>query len=607
MSIETITRRVDALKRRNALRDARAAQVREVRHGNFDAVAPDLFSDEWPRPVVANRIDVMARHASAALSPMPNFSCQSITSTSDRAREFADRRTKIANHYLKHSRVQDQMQSGADQYYTYGLIVTSVEPPAPDDPEKFPLILIEDSIGVYPAWDRRGRTIEVAHVFKRSVMELCAEYPEWERRLQVKYSDSFHRLPEDKEVEVVKYVSATRVVVYMPDMGDEPLLDSPNPLGRCTYVCTQKPGLDAEIRGAFDDLIWVQLALHAMQTYTLAAAAEAVQAPLAVPNDVHDVPTGPGAVIHSANPEQIRRVSLDVPQGAFAASAYLAEELNQGAITPEALGGSIDASVVTGKGVQQLMAGYSQQIANAQQSLVGHWEQVVSLCFEMDQKFWPDEDKRIRGRSNETPYDFKYRPSRDIDNDFTVDVQYGGIAGLDPNRGLIFLLQGLGADLFSKDYVRRNLPSGMDPKDEENKIIVEKLRASLMESLSAWVQSLPAMAAQGQDPSAVVTGVLQVLDDVQKGKSLESSMRKVFPEPEPEPAAQMDPAMAAAAGGTPEGFGPDGLPTGLTPGVASRGPGGRPDMAMLFAGMTSGGNPNLQAGVSRMLPAGGGA
>lgn len=595
-----IAARVSVLRRKWNARDRRAAEVRAVRHGDFDAVAPDLFSDEWPRPIVANRIDVMARHAAAALAPLPIFSCSAITSKTDAARAFADKRTKIVNHYIRRSRVQAQMQQGADQFYTYGLLVTSVEP---DIEGKFPHIYIEDSIGFYPVWDRHGRTVEVARVFRRNVLELCAEFPESEREIHI----AFPNLSYDTEVEVTKYVNGDRILMYVQGQRLVALMDAKNPLGKCTYVATRKPGLDDEIHGTFDDLIYVQLALHAMQTFTLSAAQQAVEAPLAAPNDVIDVPTGPGAIIRSNSPEQIRRVNLEVPASSFTASQYLSHEIEYGAITPEALGGSIDASVVTGKGVQQLMAGYSQQIAMCQESLVGHFEQVAELCLAMDEKFWPKDEKSIQGMVDSTPYKLTYIAGKDISGDHSVQVQYGGVAGLDPNRGLVFLLQALGGDLVSKDYVRRHLPSDINPLDEEAKITVEKLRGSLLEGLSGWAQSLPALAANGQDPSPIVQGVVQALIAVQKGKSLEDALAKVFPPPEPVPQAA-DP-MAAAAGGAEggvDGFTPQGLPNGLTPGIQSRGQGARPDMAMLFAGTNANGSANMQSGVSRYLPAGGG-
>jgi hypothetical protein len=175
------------------------------------------------------------------------------------------------------------------------------------------------------------------------------------------------------------------------------------------------------------------------------------------------------------------------------------------------------------------------------------------------------------------------------------------------------LLQALGGDLVSKDYVRRHLPSDINPKDEEAKINVEKLRGSLLEGLSGWVQSLPALAAQGQDPSPIIQGVVSALRDVQKGKSLEDALTKVFPAPpppEPAPAAPegAPPGMPGMPGAPDPGaaFDQQGIPNDLTAGIQSRGPNARPDMSLLFAGTNSNGSPNLQSGVSRFLPAGGG-
>jgi hypothetical protein len=265
--------------------------------------------------------------------------------------------------------------------------------------------------------------------------------------------------------------------------------------------------------------------------------------------------------------------------------------------------------VVTGKGVQQLMAGYSQQIALAQESLVAHWKSVIELAFCVDQTYWPSLTKSIAGRVENTPYSFKYRPDKDIDGDYTVDVQYGGIAGLDPNRSLVFLLQELGGGIVSKGYVRKHLPSDIDNEEEEARIAVEEMRGSLMQGMSALVQSIPQMVANQQDPSKIIAQAVKATNELQKGRAIETVLGEIFPEPEPQP-EQVSPEQqvaeaAAAAGGGAGGFGGGGLPPGLRPGLATRGPGARPDLAQMFAGISASGQPNIQAGVSRYIPAGG--
>lgn len=601
-TISRAQRKVEEARKKYALRDVRNAEVEAVLKGDFDKVAPDLFSDEWPRPLVANRISVYTRHAAAALAPLPNFSCSSDKMDSDKARAFSEKRGKIVQSYFERSLVQLQMQERAGQFYTHGLMVTSVEP---DFETKSPLIVYESPCRVYPIWDRIGRTQAVALVFDRFIFDLCAEFPEHEGAIRAAFGRG--GVLADRQVEVVKYVDNERIAMWIEDKADIVLIDTPNPLKKCNVVVTPLPGTDGTT-GAFDDLIWVQLGLHAMQVYTMQGVAQAVNAPIAVPDDVHEVAIGAGEVVRSRNPREIHRINLEVPQGAWAAQEYLARETEFGAIVPEALGGQIDASVVTGKGVQQLMAGYSQQIAMAQESLAVHHKAVASLALEVDEFYFPDVEKTFSGKEKGTPYTITYKPKRDIRGDYDVDVQYGGIAGMDPNRSLVYLLQELGGDIVSKNYVRRHLPGDISPDDEEAQILLEQLRGSLVQGFSIHLQSINEAPMVGQDPAQIIAKAAEAIRDVQRGTPIEDALAKVFPLPEEQPAEagapaepEIDPLTGMPVeGGPPGGSVSDQYRPGAMP---TRGPGGRPDLNMLFAGVNASGQPNLQAGVSRMTPA----
>ena len=601
---EALGQRVEAIKARYVARDQRARQVRAVRHGDFDAVSPGIFNDEWPRPIVANMIDVLARHAAAAFSPLPTITCSSGSMSTDVARLRADKRTKIANGYLAASDVRSQMQTGADQFNTYGILVACVEP---DWDRKIPGIYYEDSISVYPVWDRQGNTVEVVRLFDRTEIELTAEYPDLKSKLQ---GLSFYGRGSSGSdvIEVAKYVSAKRIVYFLPKNGNIVLQDIPNPIGRCTYVCTKKPSLDAEIHGSFDDLIYVQLARHVFQMYALEAADQAVNAPIAVPADVLDIPMGPNAIIKSQNPQGIARVHLEVPTSVWTAAESLKQEIQYGAISPQALGGSVDASVVTGRGVQELMAGYSQQVSMGQQTLVRHFEQVIDLCFDMDETLWPDVSKDTRGITDGSHYRLTYTPSKDIDGDHSAEVIYGGVAGMDPNRGLVFLLQTLGGGIVSKDYVRRTLQADINPSGEEQQIALEEVRAALLQGVAAYMQSIPAVIAQGGDPSEVIRNGLAITDALQKNQSLESILGHLFkPPPSPPPAPEQSGQPGGMEGmvppGTAQAAGGGTALAGVNPNIATQGPGGKPDLANMFAGMTGAGQPNLSASVSRQRPA----
>jgi len=201
-------------------------------------------------------------------------------------------------------------------------------------------------------------------------------------------------------------------------------------------------------------VLFVQLARARFANLAMEAAEKAIQAPFVVPSDVVDMPMGPDAIIRTAQPQGVGRVRLDVPAATFQEQSALQSELRFGARYPEGRTGNIDASIITGQGVQALLGAFDSQIKAGQTILAEVFEDVIKLCFELDELLF-DNEKSVRGVAQGTPYELKYTPSKDIKGDTSIEVRYGLMAGLDPSRALIFSLQALGADLVSKDFIRR--------------------------------------------------------------------------------------------------------------------------------------------------------
>jgi hypothetical protein len=592
-----IPTRVQSLRQQYQVRDAHSQDVRAVRRGDFDAVAPDLFSEAWPRPIVANQIDVAARDFAASLAPMPSFNCSASSTLTEKARRFADKRTKIANNYVTSSRLEYQQLPAADQFGTYGMVTYSV---TPDFDKKLPFIKVEESFNTYPVWDRYGCTVAVARVYYRTRAQLQADYGE-----EMGKEIDANRISPEK-VEVIEYVDAKRIAIYCPQLRyNAVLVNAPNKLGRCYYVCKRRPGPDEQTRGAYDDVVWIQLARHRMQMLAMEAADIAVRSPLVVPPDVNDVPMGPGAIIHTqGGASSVGRARLDIPPQTFGVSEQLKEELQVGAMAPEARTGNIGNANITGQGVQELLGGWSSQIASAQTVFKEALAEVIELCFMVDELYWPREKKTVRGQDAGVPYEITYTPEQDIAGDHTVDIQYGMYAGLDPNRALVLTLQSQAAGLVSKDFARRQLPAGLNAADEEKKIEIEAMRDSLLQALSAMAQSIPQLVANGMDPSPIIHKVAAVTAALQKEKPLEEIVADLFAPPPAPPAQPGMPGQPGAPGDQgAAGFQSNGLPDGLQPGLATEGPQGRPDLQQFFAGLTAGGSPNLGSTVSRMAPA----
>src|SRR5258707_11761142 len=160
-----------------------------------------------------------------------------------------------------------------------------------------------------------------------------------------------------------------------------------------------------------------------------------VRAPLAIPPDIQKVPLGDDAILRTREPEKIRRITTDLPVHAFQQEAVLQEEIRQGTRTPAAATGDVQASIITGKGVEALNGGYDPHISTGQRHIGHALEQALPLCFENDDKFWPQNEKSIQGMVNGTPFNEKYVPWRDIKGDYTVNGSYGFGAGMNPNPG----------------------------------------------------------------------------------------------------------------------------------------------------------------------------
>jgi hypothetical protein len=151
------------------------------------------------------------------LAPLPAFNCSAASGVSDKAKSFADKRTKILRSYIYNSDFEVQMLDGADQYNSYGMLVLCVEP---DFDANSPRWVIEDAVGAYPVWDKfRRRTVEFARVFYQDYFSLEAEYPEMKT-----LRNQFRAVLTNEKVEVVKYVNDKRIVLYLPRMGNYPWL-----------------------------------------------------------------------------------------------------------------------------------------------------------------------------------------------------------------------------------------------------------------------------------------------------------------------------------------------------------------------------------------------
>ena len=585
LSIEQVTARVDSLRFRNHERDARNLDVLAVRKGKISQVYPNFFPEGVDANVVANFIDIVARDLSEVMAPLPAVNCSAANQVSDRARSFADKRTRIASNYFQHSDLAVQMYSGADWYLTYGFVPFIIEL---DDEAKLPRIRVENPIGAYPEFDRYGRCVAFAKRYSMTLGELVSQFPEYDRQLLGKegYDQDLNT-----QIEMVRYYDKDQSIIYVPRRNNLVLSQAANPLGKMMVVVARKPSIDGEMRGQFDDVLGIQLLRNRFALLAMEAAEKSVQAPIVLPQDVQELQLGGDAVIRTANPAGVRRVELTLPQGAFTEQNILNQELRVGTRYPESRTGNISQSVVTGQGVQALMGAFDTQVKSAQAIFAATLRDIIQICFNVDELIYPEE-KTIRGVDSGSPYEITYKPTKDIKNDYSADVRYGMLAGLNPAQGLIFMLQALGGKLISRDMAMRELPFTVNVTQELEKIEIEDMRGALLGSLTAYTQAIPQMAASGGDASEVVRKIAAVIKARQKGQALEDAIEATFapqqqvpPAGAPQSVEQMSPAPETApAGGAPSAEVAPQQPVG-----ENIQPQQRPDIQTLISSLTSSG------------------
>jgi hypothetical protein len=593
LNIEQVAARVESLRYRHAARDARNLDVLAVRKGEISSVYPDFFPDGVDANVVANFVDIVARDLSEVMAPLPAVNCSAASQTSDRARSFADKRTRIASNYLAHSDLAVQMYSGADWYLTYGFLPFVIEL---DEEANMPRIRLENPVGAYPEFDRYGRCVAFAKRYLMTLGELVSMFPDYESQILGGYG---YKQDLNTQVEMIRYYDKDQSIIYLPTKENLLLSRAKNPIGKMMVVVARKPSVDGDLRGQFDDIIGIQLLRNRFALLAMEAAEKSVQAPIVLPQDVQELQLGGDAVIRTANPAGVRRVELNLPAGAFTEQALLNQEMRVGARYPEGRTGNIDASIVTGQGVQALMGAFDTQVKSAQAIFAASLRDVISLCFHVDEIVFPM-DKTIRGVDSGSPYELTYSPTKDIKGDYSADVRYGMLAGLNPAQGLIFMLQALGGGLISKDLAMRELPFTINVTQEIEKIEIESMRQALLGSLQAYTQAIPQMAATGSDPSEIVQKIASVIKARQKGRSLEEAIDDAFGPPEP----QVPPAGAAPTEVEQPSPAPVGAPVGGAPQQMMPSPEAEagPDIQQILASLTGAGGSSGRATVVQRRP-----
>lgn len=577
-----------------AERQSRNAEVSAARRGDVNTVMPGVFPTKWPRPVVANILDTTARDLAEVLARMPTVECTSSSLVTEKSKKFSSKRTKVALYYIEHSRLKLQLYSGCDWFFSFAAMPLVVEP---DFDAMCPRLRVDDPRGAYWETDFYGTVKIYAKCWQDTIQSLTAKFPEVGKLIKRTQPNGQTDAGETK-LDVVKLYYENKIVLFLPEREGLVLAQTEHRLDRPPVVVAERPKWDEHGRGQFDDVMWVWLARARMAVYGLEAADKAVRAPLAVPEDVTQISFGADALIRTNEPDKVRRVPIELPQSSLIEAQVLDKEIADGSRVPAARRGDVDASIITGRGVDALTQIYSTQIATAQDVVGDALRRALMIAFEMDETYWPEVKKTVTGVASGAPFSETYTPAKDIAGDYTVSVTYGMTAGMDPNRAIVFLLQLRADKAIDRDTMQRMLPFEVDVEQLQRRVDVEEMNDGIKQGVLGLLANAPMLSLQGgPDPIKVIQQAGAIIKARQNGKPFHEAVLEAFqPEPEAQPQNPLEQLQALAGGGAGG--------QQQAPGDNSfLGAGAAPDVQMLLAGLTAGGKPNLQANVSRRLPA----
>jgi hypothetical protein len=604
----TIVSRVRRMQNEQVTRDRAHNRVLAVRRGEFASIWPDQFSSDYPTAIVANFVDNAARDLSRKIAPLPALACSAGQMKTDADKARAEKLNRIGSNYWLESSLSRQMFYAADQYLTFGFAVGIVEP---DFDRKMPMIRLESPQGAYYRLDRWDmKCLEYARVYRQHLDDICAAFPEFESRIRY---DKNGWAYEGNDTEVVRWVDDSVIMLYLPERGNLVIAQYEHGMDYCPVFIAPRPGVEAEPRGQFDDVLWVQLAHSVMAALTLEAGHKSVQAPIAMPADVQNLSIGPDAIFVTDNPDKIQRVPLQVPNAAFALAQDLKTEMQEGAGFPETRLGVAPSGGTTGRGVAALEGSYDDQIAQGQTMMGLMIKFLTETCFDMDAKLWRNKRQVVTGTISGRSFELTYTPSKDLAKVPRVAVSYGFATGLSPQGAIVTMLQLQGGGIISRDTFRQNLPFDIDIDQEQRTIDKQRLEEAITEGLAASLQATGQMVATGNVAAAsqFFQAAALIIRGRENGEELVDLIEQAFPPPPPpqaQPGAPGVPGAPGGPGGAPgeglPGVDPNGLSQGVAPGQAGLPPGGRPSVSDLVAGFAQNGAANIADTIHRRLATG---
>ncbi len=174
-----------------------------------------------------------------------------------------------------------------------------------------------------------------------------------------------------------------------------------------------------------------------------------------------------------------------------------------------------DGNYTSAKSLQQLSATIDTTVSTAWDSIGPGLEHLLGAMFQIDDKIYPNKEKRISTNIKGKKFRDVYTPSEDIDGKYAIKVEYGfGTGGYE---GFLQNIQANQSGVRSKKRVIESMP-GVDDVDQE-------LRQIQLEGIQdAQMANIQSQAAQGTMDMVFVSELTKQLE---KGKTVSEAIAKL--------------------------------------------------------------------------------
>lgn len=558
---DEIIARIAHLEYLNSQDLADRSRIRALMNGGEPAIVALFGSNKLGMeylPVV-NMVASGSKRFAQKLNTLPDLKIDMREdSDSERERRRVEKRARIVNSYDMRDRLNMQMPQVARWLPGYGAVAWIITQHTTRDGYHYPKAELRDAyqlmVGSYGP-DQQPEDI----AFRRNVPveRLVAQYPQVAAHIENRHKQApgivgqYQRSDWESRVAdgvtVVEYYDESGMYLSVPEFGL--VVDHiPNML-------PSGPPFVVAKRFAFDRL--VSHYTHSIGVMTMMAKLN-VLALMATEDSVFRETNIIGRMISKqyqrgrfAVNEFEQGSRIEKPQGDLAFQTFqqidrLERQLRIAAGYPLSDDSQSPLSFATGQGLEKLGQSANQEVNEYRIVLKDALERLDAVRLEWDETLYGDETKPLvastgRGAVNET-----YRPSRDIDGNYTTRRVYGIMAGWDEPEKIVGGLQLLGAEVIDMETFRENLAGlGDNLSKIADRIVADKTEKSLLSILEQ-------RAMQGD--AEAVNALIDIHD---KPKQLGRVLAKYFTPKEPQLSPEEEAFLQQQnAGGQPSPQGP---------------------------------------------------